>query len=134
MGSVGDPQCHDKPASLTVTFAARLDTTSLAPHKIADDEQTQPETRHRALGISASAVEALEDLPQFAGWDTNATVGNVDGNATISGAGNGDFHLNGFIGVFDGVLQKIAKDNGKLGAVATNDRLARSIKRNRVAR
>jgi hypothetical protein len=84
-GSVGGPQCHDKPTSRAATFAARLDTTTLAPHEIPDDEQTQSETRRRALDVSAGAVEALEDLPQFADRDTNAAVRNVDGNATISG-------------------------------------------------
>jgi hypothetical protein len=84
-GSVGGLQCHDKPTSRAVAFTARLDTTTLAPHEIPDDEQTQSEARRRALDVSADAVEALKDLSQFAGRDTDAAVGNVDGNATVSG-------------------------------------------------
>jgi hypothetical protein len=131
---VDRPQCHDEPTSRAATFAARLDTTPLAPHEVSDDEQTQSETRRRALDVSADAVEALEDLPQFADRDTDATVGNVNGNAAISGTRNGDFHLYGFVGVLDGILQKIAKDDCELAAVAANDRIARTIQRYRVAR
>jgi hypothetical protein len=130
----GNSQRHHKPASRTAAFAARLDTASLAPHEIPDDEQTQSQARRRALDVSSDAVETLEDLSQFTGRDPDAAVGDIDENAAISGTRNRDSHLYGLVGILDGVFQQIAKDDGEFSAVAANDRIARLFQPDRVPR
>jgi hypothetical protein len=109
--SAGFAQSHDESTSLTRPLTARNDTSALSTNQTSHDEQTQPETDRGALDIAAHTIKALKDFPQFTGRNPDTPVRDVNGNAALSRARDGDLHLDRIVRVIDRVLQEIAEDN-----------------------